>query len=70
MNNLPPLLTPSFDHQATTHPFWAFKVSSQTPTKTHESATQILRIDAPILRNNAMGWNYFWSSICIFDYVE
>ena len=59
MKNLAPLLTPSLDHRATTHPFWAFKVSSQTPTKTHESATQILRIDAPILRNNEMGSNYF-----------
>ena len=59
MKNLAPLLTTSLDHQATTHPFWALKVSSQTPTKTHESATQILRIDAPILRNNIICKNYF-----------
>ena len=55
MKKMTPLLTPSLDHRATTHPFWDLNVSSQTPTKTHESATQILRIDAPILRNNAMG---------------
>ena len=30
-------------HQATTHPFGLLKISSLTPTKTHESATQILR---------------------------
>ena len=54
MKSFGPLFTPSLDHRATTHPFWALKVSSQTPTKTHESATQILRIDAPILRNNRM----------------